>query len=98
MPTQEEGGLPPAAVPPVVITDFGQGGGGGAVITIDPPSVVPPSLSLSGQATVILPVFQVVSLSGQSSVSETPVQIRTISLSTTTVSYTHLTLPTKRIV
>jgi hypothetical protein len=83
MPTEEEGGLPPVPVPAPI--DFGQGGGGDAVITIDPPIIVPPSdFSLSGQATVTLPVFVTISLSGRASVSTTPTQIRTISLSTTT--------------
>lgn len=91
MPTEEEGGLPPAAVPPVVITDFGQGGGGDAVITIEPPIIVPPSnFSLSGQATVTLPVFATISLSGRASVSTTPAQVRTISLSTTTTTTTQV--------
>jgi hypothetical protein len=64
---------------------LGQGGGGDAVITIDPPIIVPPSnFSLSGQATVTLPVFATISLSGRASVSTTPAQIREISLSTTT--------------
>jgi hypothetical protein len=86
MPTEEEGGLPPAPVPaPEVIDDFGQGGGGDAVITIEPPIIVPPSnFSLSGQATVTLPVFATISLSGRATTSVTPTQIRTISLSTTT--------------
>jgi hypothetical protein len=86
MPTEEEGGLPPAPVPaPEVIDDFGQGGGGDAVITIEPPIIVPPSdFSLSGQATVTLPVFATISLSGRATTSVTPAQIRTISLSTTT--------------
>jgi hypothetical protein len=87
MPTEEEeGGLPGVPVPaPVVIIDFGEGGGGDAVITIEPPIIVPPSdFSLSGQATVILPIFATISLSGRASVSTTPAQIREISLSTTT--------------
>jgi len=93
MPTEEEGGgLPPAPVPaPEVITDFGQGGGGDAVITIEPPIIVPPSnFSLSGQATVTLPVFATISLSGRASVSTTPAQVRTISLSTTTTTTTQV--------
>lgn len=84
MPTEEEGGgLPPAPVPaPEVITDFGQGGGGDAVITIEPPIIVPPSdFSLSGQATVTLPVFATISLSGRAETSVTPAQIRSVSLS-----------------
>lgn len=84
MPTEEEGGgLPPAPVPaPEVITDFGQGGGGDAVITIEPPIIVPPSgFSLSGQATVTLPVFVTISLSGRATTSVTPTQIRSVSLS-----------------
>jgi hypothetical protein len=84
MPTEEEGGgLPPAPVPaPEVITDFGQGGGGDAVITIEPPIIVPPSgFSLSGQATVTLPVFATISLSGRATTSVTPTQIRSVSLS-----------------
>jgi len=82
MPTEEEGGgLPPVPVP-VVITDFGQGGGGDAVITIEPPIIVPPSaFSLSGQATVTLPVFATISLSGRATTSVTPTQIRSVSLS-----------------
>jgi hypothetical protein len=87
MPTEEEGGgLPPAPVPaPEVIDDFGQGGGGDAVITIEPPIIVPPSdFSLSGQATVTLPIFATISLSGRATTSVTPAQVRTISLSTTT--------------
>ena len=83
MPTEEEGGLAPLPVPAPI--DFGQGGGGDAVITIEPPIIVPPSnFSLSGQATVTLPVFATISLSGRASVSTTPAQIREISLSTTT--------------
>ena len=83
MPTEEEGGLPPVPVPAPI--DFGQGGGGDAVITIEPPIIVPPSnFSLSGQATVTLPVFATISLSGRATTSVTPTQIRTISLSTTT--------------
>jgi hypothetical protein len=83
MPAEEEGGLPPAPVPaPEVITDFGQGGGGDAVITIEPPIIVPPSsFSLSGQATVTLPVFATISLSGRAEISVTPTQVRSISLS-----------------
>ena len=84
MPTEEEGGgLPPVPVPAPI--DFGQGGGGDAVITIEPPIIVPPSdFSLSGQATVTLPVFVTISLSGRATTSVTPAQVRTISLSTTT--------------
>ena len=84
MPIEEEGGgLPPVPVPAPI--DFGQGGGGDAVITIEPPIIVPPSnFSLSGQATVTLPVFATISLSGRATTSVTPTQIRTISLSTTT--------------
>ena len=83
MPTEEEGGLPPVPVPAPI--DFGQGGGGGAIITIEPPIIVPPSdFSLSGQATVTLPVFATISLSGRATTSVTPAQVRTISLSTTT--------------
>ena len=84
MPTEEEGGgLPPVPVPAPI--DFGQGGGGDAVITIEPPIIVPPSdFSLSGQATVTLPVFATISLSGRATTSVTPAQVRTISLSTTT--------------
>ena len=83
MPTEEEGGLPPVPVPAPI--DFGQGGGGDAVITIEPPIIVPPSdFSLSGQATVTLPVFATISLSGRATTSVTTTQIRTISLSTTT--------------
>lgn len=86
MPTEEEGGgLPPVPVPVPAPIDFGQGGGGDAVITIEPPIIVPPSdFSLSGQATVTLPVFATISLSGRATTSVTPAQIRTISLSTTT--------------
>jgi len=88
MPTEEEeGGLPPVPVPAPI--DFGQGGGGDAVITIEPPIIVPPSdFSLSGQATVTLPVFATISLSGRATTSVTPAQIRTISLSTTTTATT----------
>ena len=83
MPTEEEGGLPPVPVPAPI--DFGQGGGGDAVITIEPPIIVPPSnFSLSGQATVTLPIFATISLSGRATTSVTPAQVRTISLSTTT--------------
>ena len=83
MPIEEEGGLPPVPVPAPI--DFGQGGGGDAVITIEPPIIVPPSdFSLSGQATVTLPVFATISLSGRATTSVTPAQVRTISLSTTT--------------
>lgn len=84
MPIEEEGGgLPPVPVPAPI--DFGQGGGGDAVITIEPPIIVPPSnFSLSGQATVTLPVFATISLSGRATTSFTPAQVRTISLSTTT--------------
>jgi hypothetical protein len=84
MPTEEEGGVtPPIEVPaPEVIDDFGQGGGGDAIITIDPPIIVPPSdFSLSGQATVTLPVFVTISLSGRATTSVTPVHIRSVSLS-----------------
>jgi hypothetical protein len=89
MPTEEEGGLPPVPVPAPI--DFGQGGGGDAVITIEPPIIVPPSdFSLSGQATVTLPVFATVSLSGRATTSVTPAQIRTISLSTTTTATTQV--------
>jgi hypothetical protein len=85
MPTEEEGGIPPAPVPVPAPIDFGQGGGGDAVITIDPPIIVPPSdFSLSGQATVTLPVFATISLSGRATTSVTPAQIRAVSLSTTT--------------
>lgn len=81
MPTEEEeGGLPPVPVPAPI--DFGQGGGSDAIITIEPPIIVPPSnFSLSGQATVTLPVFATISLSGRAEVSVTPTQIRSISLS-----------------
>ena len=80
MPTEEEGGLPPVPVPAPI--DFGQGGGGDAVITIEPPIIVPPSgFSLSGQATVTLPVFATISLSGRATTSVTPAQIRSVSLS-----------------
>lgn len=84
MPTEEEGGgLPPVPVPAPI--DFGQGGGSDAIITIEPPIIAPPSnFSLSGQATVTLPVFATISLSGRATTSVTPAQIRTISLSTTT--------------
>lgn len=83
MPTEEEGGLPPVPVPAPI--DFGQGGGGDAVITIEPPIIVPPSdFSLSGQATVTLPVFATISLSGRAETNVLTTQIRTISLSTTT--------------
>ena len=83
MPTEEEGGLPGVPIPAPI--DFGEGGGGDAVITIEPPIIVPPSdFSLSGQATVTLPVFATISLSGRATTSVTPAQIRTISLSTTT--------------
>jgi hypothetical protein len=83
MPTEEEGGLPPVPVPAPI--DFGQGGGGDAVITIEPPIIVPPSdFSLSGQATVTLPVFATISLSGRATTNVTPAQIRAVSLSTTT--------------
>jgi len=90
MPTEEEeGGLPPVPVPAPI--DFGQGGGGDAVITIEPPIIVPPSdFSLSGQATVTLPVFATISLSGRATTSVTPAQIRTISLSTTTTATTQV--------
>ena len=90
MPTEEEeGGLPPVPVPAPI--DFGQGGGGDAVITIEPPIIVPPSdFSLSGQATVTLPVFATISLSGLATTSVTPAQIRTISLSTTTTATTQV--------
>ena len=81
MPTEEEGGgLPPVPVPAPI--DFGQGGGGDAIITIEPPIIVPPSdFSLSGQATVTLPVFVTISLSGRATTSVTPFQIRSVSLS-----------------
>jgi hypothetical protein len=83
MPTEEEeGGVPPAPVPVPAPIDFGQGGGGDAVITIDPPIIVPPSsFSLSGQATVTLPVFATISLSGRTTTSVTPAQLREVSLS-----------------
>ena len=92
MPTEEEeGGLPPIPVPVPAPIDFGQGGGGDAVITIEPPIIVPPSdFSLSGQATVTLPVFATISLSGRATTSVTPAQIRTISLSTTTTATTQV--------
>lgn len=71
-----------AIPPPEVITNFGQGGGGGAVITIEPPIIVPPSgFSLSGQASVTLPVFATISLSGRAETSVTPTQVRSVSLS-----------------
>lgn len=71
-----------AIPPPEVITNFGQGGGGDAVITIEPPIIVPPSgFSLSGQASVTLPVFATISLSGRAETSVTPTQIRSVSLS-----------------
>lgn len=80
MPTEEEGGLPGVPVPAPI--DFGQGGGGDAVITIEPPIIVPPSdFSLSGQATVTLPVFATISLSGRATTSVTPIHIRSVSLS-----------------
>ena len=90
MPTEEEeGGLPPVPVPAPI--DFGQGGGGDAVITIDPPIIVPPSdFSLSGQATVTLPVFATISLSGLATTSVTPAQLREVSLSTTTTTTTQV--------
>ena len=90
MPTEEEeGGLAPVPVPAPI--DFGQGGGGDAVITIDPPIIVPPSdFSLSGQATVTLPVFATISLSGRATTSVTPAQIRAVSLSTTTTVTTQV--------
>lgn len=86
MPTEEEGGgLPPVPVPVPAPIDFGQGGGGDAVITIEPPIIVPPSnFSLSGQASVTLPVFATISLSGRATTSATPAKITEISLSTTT--------------
>ena len=92
MPTEEEeGGLPPIPAPVPAPIDFGQGGGGDAVITIDPPIIVPPSdFSLSGQATVTLPVFVTISLSGRATTSVTPAQLRTISLSTTTTATTQV--------
>ena len=71
-----------AIPPPEVITNFGQGGGGDAVITIEPPIIVPPSgFSLSGQASVTLPVFATISLSGLAETSVTPTQVRSVSLS-----------------
>lgn len=71
-----------AIPPPEVITNFGQGGGGDAVITIEPPIIVPPSgFSLSGQASVTLPVFVTISLSGRAETSVTPTQVRSVSLS-----------------
>ena len=71
-----------AIPPPEVITNFGQGGGGDAVITIEPPIIVPPSgFSLSGQASVTLPVFATISLSGRAETSVTPTQVRSVSLS-----------------
>lgn len=71
-----------AIPPPEVITNFGQGGGGDAVITIEPPIIVPPSgFSLSGQASVTLPVFATISLSGRAEISVIPTQVRSISLS-----------------
>lgn len=71
-----------AIPPPEVITNFGQGGGGDAVITIEPPIIVPPSgFSLSGQASVTLPVFTTISLSGRAETSVTPTQVRSVSLS-----------------
>lgn len=80
MPTEEEGGLSGIPVPAPI--DFGQGGGGDAVITIEPPIIVPPSdFSLSGQATVNLPVFATISLSGRATTSVTPIHIRSVSLS-----------------
>jgi len=83
MPTEEEGGgLPPVPVPVPAPIDFGQGGGGDAVITIEPPIIVPPSnFSLSGQASVTLPVFATISLSGRAETNVTPAQIRSVSLS-----------------
>ena len=92
MPTEEEeGGLPPIPVPVPAPIDFGQGGGGDAVITIEPPIIVPPSdFSLSGQATVTLPVFATISLSGRATTSVTPAQIRAVSLSTTTTATTQV--------
>jgi hypothetical protein len=92
MPTEEEeGGLPPIPVPVPAPIDFGQGGGGDAVITIEPPIIVPPSdFSLSGQATVTLPVFATISLSGRATTSVTPAQIRAVSLSTTTTVTTQV--------
>jgi hypothetical protein len=90
MPTEEEeGGLPGIPVPAPI--DFGQGGGSDTVITIEPPIIVPPSdFSLSGQATVTLPVFATISLSGRATTSVTPAQIRTVSLSTTTTTTTQV--------
>jgi hypothetical protein len=90
MPTEEEeGGLPGIPVPAPI--DFGQGGGSDTVITIDPPIIVPPSsFSLSGQATVTLPVFATISLSGRATTSVTPAQIRAVSLSTTTTATTQV--------
>jgi len=81
MPTEEEGGgLPGVPVPAPI--DFGQGGGSDAIITIEPPIIVPPSdFSLSGQATVTLPIFATISLSGRAETSVTPTQIRSVSLS-----------------
>lgn len=71
-----------AIPPPEVITNFGQGGGGDAVITIEPPIIVPPSgFSLSGQASVTLPVFATISLSGRAETSVIPTQVRSVSLS-----------------
>ncbi len=83
MPTEEEGGgLPPVPVPVPAPSDFGQGGGGDAVITIEPPIIVPPSnFSLSSQASVTLPVFATISLSGRAETNVTPSQIRSVSLS-----------------
>lgn len=83
MPTEEEGGgLPPAPVPVPAPSDFGQGGGGDAVITIEPPIIVPPSnFSLSGQASVTLPVFATISLSGRAETNVLTTQIRSVSLS-----------------
>jgi hypothetical protein len=83
MPTEEEGGgLPPVPVPVPAPIDFGQGGGGDAVITIEPPIIVPPSnFSLSGQATVTLPVFATISLSGRAETNVLTTQIRSVSLS-----------------
>lgn len=80
MPTEEEGGLPGVPIPAPI--DFGEGGGGDAIITIEPPIIVPPSnFSLSGQATVTLPVFVTISLSGRATTSVTPIHIRSVSLS-----------------
>lgn len=83
MPTEEEGGgLPPVPVPVPAPSDFGQGGGGDAVITIEPPIIVPPSnFSLSGQASVTLPVFATISLSGRAETNVLTTQIRSVSLS-----------------